>query len=112
MAINLSCDKVDRAISFLASRQYIALTPLNNRVKLDTIIKGVEISKIDLLKLNKRNTPAVTRVDEWTKDETGVGAAIASGNHLTQGNIALFVIAPIRINQIRISKTVDVLLMK
>jgi len=72
MAINLSCDKVDRAISFLASRQYIALTPLNNRVKLDTIIKGVEISKIDLLKLNKRNTPAVTRVDEWTKDETGV----------------------------------------
>jgi hypothetical protein len=27
-------------------------------------------------------TPAVTSVEEWTRDETGVGAAIASGNQV------------------------------
>ena len=32
-----------------------------------------------------KNTPAVTRVDEWTKAETGVGAAIAAGSHLEKG---------------------------
>ena len=39
--------------------------------------------------------PAVTKVDEWTKADTGVGAAIAAGNHLINGNWALFVIAAI-----------------
>jgi hypothetical protein len=38
-------------------------------------------------------TPAVTRVDECTRADTGVGAAIAAGNHLENGICALFVIA-------------------
>lgn len=39
---------------------------------------------------NNRYTPAVTSVDEWTKAEIGVGAAIAIGNHAENGNCALF----------------------
>lgn len=39
----------------------------------------------------RRNTPAVTRVDEWTRAETGVGAAIAAGSHLENGIWALLV---------------------
>jgi len=33
----------------------------------------------------------VTRVDEWTKADTGVGAAIAAGSHALKGIWALFV---------------------
>lgn len=40
-----------------------------------------------------RNTPAVTRVEEWTRADTGVGAAIAAGSQLENGSWALFVIA-------------------
>jgi hypothetical protein len=39
--------------------------------------------------------PAVTSVEEWTRADTGVGAAIAAGSHLINGNWALFVIAAI-----------------
>lgn len=35
-------------------------------------------------------TPAVTNVEEWTKAEIGVGAAIAIGNQAEKGNCALF----------------------
>lgn len=41
----------------------------------------------------RRKTPAVTRVDEWTRAETGVGAAMAAGSQLEKGIWALFVIA-------------------
>jgi len=40
---------------------------------------------------NIKYTPAVTRVDEWTRDDTGVGAAIAAGNHALNGIWALLV---------------------
>jgi hypothetical protein len=40
-----------------------------------------------------KKTPAVTRVEEWTKAETGVGAAIAAGNQLEKGICALLVMA-------------------
>lgn len=33
----------------------------------------------------KTYTPAVTRVDECTKEDTGVGAAIAAGNQALKG---------------------------
>lgn len=36
------------------------------------------------------NTPAVTKVEEWTKAEIGVGAAIAIGSQAENGNCALF----------------------
>jgi hypothetical protein len=38
-----------------------------------------------------RNKPAVTKVLLWTRDEIGVGAAIADGSHEINGNWALFV---------------------
>jgi hypothetical protein len=38
-------------------------------------------------------TPAVTRVEEWTSAETGVGAAIAAGSQEENGIWALLVIA-------------------
>jgi len=41
----------------------------------------------------RRYTPAVTRVEEWTNAETGVGAAIAAGSQLENGIWALLVIA-------------------
>jgi len=34
----------------------------------------------------KSQTPAVTKVDLWTSALTGVGAAIAAGNHLINGH--------------------------
>jgi len=36
----------------------------------------------------------VTKVEEWTKEETGVGAAIAAGSQAEKGTCALLVIAP------------------
>lgn len=42
----------------------------------------------------------MTRVEECTKAETGVGAAIAAGNHLENGICALFVEAAIKIIRI------------
>jgi len=41
-------------------------------------------------RINKNN-PAVTRVEECTKAEIGVGADIAKSNHLEKGKIAVFV---------------------
>jgi len=45
-----------------------------------------------------KKTPAVTKVDEWTKAEIGVGAAIAAGNQAENGNWALLEKAAIIIN--------------
>jgi hypothetical protein len=44
----------------------------------------------------------VTKVEEWTNAETGVGAAMAAGNHAENGTWALLVIAPIIINKISV----------
>jgi hypothetical protein len=43
------------------------------------------------------NTPAVTSVDEWTRVDTGVGAAMAAGSHELNGVWALLVMAARRI---------------
>lgn len=45
-----------------------------------------------------RYTPAVTSVEEWTKAETGVGAAMAAGNQAEKGIWALLVKEAIIIN--------------
>ena len=42
-----------------------------------------------------RAIPAATSVEEWTKAEIGVGAAIAAGSQEENGNCALFVSAVI-----------------
>lgn len=47
-----------------------------------------------LSKRMRRYRPAVTRVEECTKEEIGVGALIATGNQGENGKIALLVIRP------------------
>jgi len=54
---------------------------------------GAEGRFIDWWRRIRRNTPAVTRVEECTSAETGVGAAIAIGSQVQNGNCALFVAA-------------------
>lgn len=87
--------KVDKAIIFFRSYSKKATNPDINIVN-EEIINNM---KFILLLENsenriKRYTPAVTRVEEWTKAETGVGAAIAAGSQAEKGIWALLVIAP------------------
>ena len=49
-------------------------------------------------RINKK-TPAVTRVEECTRAETGVGAAIAAGSQAENGIWALFVIPASKIQK-------------
>ena len=44
------------------------------------------------LNFSNKNKPAVTKVEECTKEETGVGALIAAGSQTLKGNWALLVI--------------------
>jgi hypothetical protein len=48
-----------------------------------------------------RYKPAVTRVEEWTKAEIGVGAAIAIGSQEENGYSALLVIK-VRTKKVRV----------
>lgn len=77
----------------------MALIPAINNVIIEEIIrkhKGIPLR--DSLNRKRTYTPAVTRVDECTKVETGVGAAMAAGNQAANGICALFVILPITNN--------------
>ena len=58
--------------------------PLPNKIQEN--IRGKK-SKYNKIKI----TPAATKVDEWTNEEIGVGAAIAAGNQEEKGNWALLV---------------------
>lgn len=91
--INLIWLKVENAIIFFKSNSIIAIILPINIVVTETIIiivlKFLLIVK-GSIRINKI-TPAVTSVDEWTKEDTGVGAAIALGSHVEKGNWALLV---------------------
>lgn len=89
----LICLKVENAIIFFESVSCIAIRPDINNVQTAIMNKFSSI-----LFNNSKNRiimkiPAVTKVDEWTKADTGVGAAIAFGNQEEKGIWALFVIA-------------------
>lgn len=77
------------------SQSKIAIKPANNKVNKDKIKSKLENFKKTSQKRIMRKTPAVTKVDECTKEETGVGAAIAAGNQEEKGTWALFVIKAI-----------------
>lgn len=83
MNINPSCLSVDRAISFLKSNPLHALIP----ARIVVIIPIINTRNDGLFWLYRiiRYTPAVTSVDECTNADTGVGAAIAAGNHAQKG---------------------------
>lgn len=90
--ITPSCLRVDKATIFFMSSSIKAVKPEISNVTLLIINKRVwVVLKISIGQRIKIYTPAVTRVEEWTKDETGVGAAMAAGNHAEKGNWALFV---------------------
>lgn len=63
--------------------QITAAKPLINRVAPLTHPKTPHLD-VDIITLNRiiKKTPAVTSVDEWTSEDTGVGAAIASGSQV------------------------------
>ena len=73
---------------FFISISFIAIAPAINIV-IDEVISKDDIKNgvLDSIGLNRnrRNTPAVTRVDEWTRADTGVGAAIAAGSQEENG---------------------------
>jgi len=61
-------------------------------VKVPVQIRPVSptVGILDSNRIN-RYTPAVTKVEECTKEDTGVGAAIAAGNQALNGICALLV---------------------
>lgn len=99
--INISpiCLRVDKATTFFKSVSKLAtnpaisivVTPIINMVRNKTLSFTIGRNRMS------RNTPAVTRVDECTKADTGVGAAIAAGSQAEKGIWALLVIALITI---------------
>lgn len=53
---------------------------------------------------NNKYTPAVTKVEEWTNLDTGVGAAMAAGSQAEKGICALLVQAAIIIRSSKDNK--------
>ena len=85
--------KVDRAITFFRSVSKLATHPAAIMVITPAISN---IGRRSVCLINGKNritrkTPAVTKVDEWTKAETGVGAAMAAGSQAEKGSWALLV---------------------
>ena len=105
--IKATCLRVDRAMIFFRSVSHIADILAVSEVIIDKI-SNVFIVDGWILSINRiiKMIPAVTRVEEWTKAETGVGAAIAAGSHAVKGNWALFVILAIIIIVITIKGNV------
>lgn len=100
--INPKCLRVDKATTFFKSFSSRAINPakiivINPLTNIIILIEAIEEKNLE----NRitKNTPAVTRVEECTSEEIGVGAAIAAGNQLLNGNWALLVNLP------RIKKT-------
>lgn len=84
--------KVDRAITFFKSHSKLAITPAKIKVNKATTNKvPLKIRNTSKNRIVKK-IPAVTNVEEWTKEDTGVGAAIAAGNQEEKGTCALLVI--------------------
>lgn len=85
------CLRVDRAMIFFKSCSQFADILAYNAVDLEMISnRDLVIGWIDDVNRSNKNTPAVTNVEEWTKAEIGVGAAIAMGSQAENGNCALF----------------------
>src|ERR1051325_8126993 len=92
-----SCDTVEYASTFLMSHclspidaaKIAVSAPMTTTVRLAT----GDSEKRKLLRA-MRYTPAVTIVAAWISADTGVGPAIASGNHVYRGICALFPVHP------------------
>lgn len=96
--ITPSCLSVDSAIIFLRSFSRLAAMPAMSKVSTEmNRIDGWNVLVLDKNGKNRirRNTPAVTNVDECTRADTGVGAAMAAGSHAENGIWALLVMPAI-----------------
>jgi len=85
--MNPSCLSVEKAIIFFKSLSIIPVILLKIIVIKDT--KRRVFNRISLIIGTNRivvYTPAVTKVEEWTKEDTGVGADIAAGSQDEKGN--------------------------
>lgn len=94
MIISPSCLIVESAIvslmSFLVMAQDAGMVMVIDPEIIKVVLKYVSSEK-KLKNRIKINTPAATNVDECTKADTGVGAAMAQVSHAVNGNWALFV---------------------
>ena len=86
LIITPSCLNVDRAMTFLKSYSIFALPLAINMVNME-IRNKIDLILLFIIYSNRirRYTPAVTSVDECTRDDTGVGAAIAAGSQAENG---------------------------
>lgn len=90
--IKPTCLRVEKATISFKSNLLIAIKPPIIRVPKDKIKRKVLYKKLNTwLKRNIIWTPAVTKVDECTREDTGVGAAMALGSQKEKGNWALLV---------------------
>ena len=76
--------KVDNATSFLTSLIKHPTTAPKTAVQAPNISNSshTPVPNQKSRIWYSKKTPAVTNVEEWTKEETGVGAIIAAGSHL------------------------------
>ena len=87
MKINLNCLRVDNATKFFKS--WLNSDAKEAKVLVTTTLvskaaQGVEEETGPHQQYRK--SPAVTNVEECTRDDTGVGAIIAAGSHALNGN--------------------------
>lgn len=73
---------MESAIIFFVSHSSTAAKPAIRVVKIPTFMSRVELKG---QYRNNRYTPAVTKVEECTSAETGVGASMAAGSQLENG---------------------------
>lgn len=93
--ISPNCLNVERATTFFPSHSLIAEKLAVIKVNKPKIIHKMLLNIKTCLKRINNQIPAVTKVELCTKALTGVGAAIAAGNHLVKGTWALLVIVKI-----------------
>lgn len=85
--------RVDRATIFFMSISVRAAMPAISIVAVPTQYRYWEacLSVSQWLYRTIKYTPAVTKVEECTRADTGVGAAMAAGSHAEKGICALLV---------------------
>lgn len=78
---------MDSAITFFKSVSKFATQPAISIVETPKMKAKINQPSFFIRGENRiiKKTPAVTRVEEWTKADTGVGAAIAAGSQAEKG---------------------------
>ena len=95
--IALMCLIVEKAIIFFKSKLKKVASPAVDKVILEIVfiknLISMNLFHFEIFVI--KYTPAVTKVEECTMAEIGVGALMAAGNQVDRGNWALLVILDI-----------------